>query len=299
MKRCLVLRAERAWLVLAMLCDTKADGEKTNSKLKLVVIMKKTLIDKIPTELPREIEALVSGAKIYDSSCSPEARVYFIDRDGGYYLKVGGAGKLRQEAEMTAYFYKKGLGTEILSYVSGENDIMLSRAVAGLDCTSDIYLAEPKRLCDLLAERLRALHELDASDCPIKDRVGEYIARAETNYHADSYNKEHFPDSFGFRSGEEAYSFLQGGKHLLKNECLIHGDYCLPNVMLDGWKFSGFIDVDQAGIGDRHIDLFWGRWSLGFNLKTNEFGERFLDAYGKDKIDKNALSVIAAAEVLY
>ena len=260
--------------------------------------MKKTLIPSLPMWLPEEIRAIGRGAEVYDSSCSHEARVYFIDRDGGYYLKVGGAGKLRQEAEMTAYFYKKGLGTEILSYVSGENDIMLSRAVAGLDCTSDIYLAEPKRLCDLLAERLRALHELDASDCPIKDRVGEYIARAEANYHADSYNKEHFPDSFGFRSGEEAYGVLQEGKHLLKNECLIHGDYCLPNVMLDGWKFSGFIDVDQGGIGDRHIDLFWGRWSLGFNLKTNELGERFLDAYGKDKIDKDALSVVAAAEVL-
>ena len=60
--------------------------------------MKKTLIDKIPLALPEEIEKICRGADIYDSSCSPEARVYFIDRDGGYYLKVGGAGKLRQEA---------------------------------------------------------------------------------------------------------------------------------------------------------------------------------------------------------
>ena len=261
--------------------------------------MKKTLIPSLPMWLPEEIRAIGRGAEVYDSSCSPEARVYFIDRDGGYYLKVGTANSLRREAEMTAYFYKKGLGTEILSYVSGENDIMLSRAVAGLDCTSDIYLAEPKRLCDLLAERLRALHELDASDCPVQDRVGEYVAMGELNYAKGTYNTDHFPDSFGYRSGEEAYRVLQEGKHLLKNEVLIHGDYCLPNVMLDDWKFSGFIDVDNAGIGDRHIDLFWGRWTLEFNLHTDEYGERFLDAYGKDKIDKDALSVVAAAEVLY
>ena len=261
--------------------------------------MKKTLINKIPPELPREIESLVSGAKIYDSSCSPEARVYFIDRDGGYYLKVGAANSLRREAEMTAYFYKKGLGTEILSYVSGENDIMLSRAVAGLDCTSDIYLAEPKRLCDLLAERLRMLHELDASDCPIKDRVGEYIAMGELNYAKGTYNTDHFPDSFGYRSGEEAYRVLQEDKHLLKNEVLIHGDYCLPNVMLDDWKFSGFIDLGAAGMGDRHIDLFWGRWTLEFNLHTDEYGDRFLDAYGRDKVDEEKLLIVAAAEVLY
>ena len=259
--------------------------------------MKKTLINKIPLELPREIESLVSGAKIYDSSCSPEARVYFIDRDGGYYLKVGGAGKLRQEAEMTAYFYKKGLGTEILSYVSGEKDIMLSRAVAGLDCTSDIYLAEPKRLCDLLAERLRMLHELDASDCPIKDKVGEYIAMGELNYAKGTYNTDHFPDSFGYRSGEEAYRVLQESKHLLKNEVLIHGDFCLPNIILDNWHPSCLIDVDHAGIGDRHIDLFWGAWTLGFNLGTDEYRDLFFDAYGRDAIDRERLLTVAAAEV--
>ena len=261
--------------------------------------MKKTLIDKIPLELPREIETIISGAEIYDSSSSPEARVYYTPREGGIYLKVGAAESLRREAEMTAYFHKKGLGAEVISYISGEKDIMLSRAVVGEDCTSERYLAEPKRLCDLLAERLRALHELDASDCPIKDKVGEYIATAERNFARGTYNTDHFPDSFGYASGEEAFSVVQGGKHLLKNEVLIHGDYCLPNIMLDDWRFSGFIDLGAAGIGERHIDLFWGRWTLQFNLHTDEFGDRFLDAYGRDKVDEEKLRVVAAAEVLY
>ena len=67
--------------------------------------------------------------------------------------------------------------------------------------------------------------------------------------------------------------------------------------MLDEWDFVGFIDVDGAGIGDRHIDLFWGAWTLSFNLGTDEYRERFFDAYGRDKIDEDALSVVAAAEV--
>ena len=93
---------------------------------------------------------------------------------------------------------------------------------------------------------------------------------------------------------------------MLKNEVLLHGDYCLPNIMLDGWKFSGFIDLDSAGVGDRHIDLFWGEWSMGFNLMMHgkmsetlarKYGERFLDAYGRDKIEKEKLRAVAAAEV--
>lgn len=259
--------------------------------------MKKTEIEKIPYTLPEFFDKYVSGARIYDSSCSPLARVYFIDRDGGYYLKRGASGSLEREALMIEYFYKKGLGAEVLGYRKGESDLLLTRAVIGEDCTSAHYLAEPKRLAELLGERLRALHELDASDCPVKDKMDEYIALAEKNYSTDSYNKEHFPDSFGYSSGEEAYKVLTEGKGLMKAEVLVHGDYCLPNIMLDDWRFSGFIDLGNAGIGDRHIDLFWGRWSLGFNLGTDEYGERFFDAYGRDKIDKESLRVIAACEV--
>jgi kanamycin kinase len=67
--------------------------------------------------------------------------------------------------------------------------------------------------------------------------------------------------------------------------------------MLDDWALSAFIDVDGGGVGDRHIDLFWGAWTLGFNLKTDKYRDRFLDAYGRDKVDTEVLKIVAAAEV--
>ncbi|MDE6108094.1 MAG: phosphotransferase, partial [Oscillospiraceae bacterium] len=73
--------------------------------------------------------------------------------------------------------------------------------------------------------------------------------------------------------------------------------YCLPNIILRDWKLSGFIDVGNGGVGDRHIDLFWGAWSLEFNLKTDQYRRRFLDAYGRDQVDESILKIIAAAEV--
>lgn len=101
--------------------------------------MKKTLIYRIPSELPGELSELCRGARIFDSSCSPEARVYFIDRDGGYYIKCAAAGSLSREAKMTEYFHRKGLGAEVLSYISGESDYLLTRAVPGEDCTHEMY----------------------------------------------------------------------------------------------------------------------------------------------------------------
>lgn len=260
--------------------------------------MKRTPIERIPLELPENIRSLAESARIYDSSCSPEARVYFIDKGEGYYLKSSAPGTLKKEAELTAYFHLKGLGAEVLHYSSSERcDLFLTARVKGEDCTHPEYLKNPKRLCDTIAKSLRELHELRYTGCPAMQRTADYLALAEENYRTGNYDKSAFPDSFGYTSAEEAISVLREGKFALKSDVLVHGDYCLPNIMLDNWRPSGFIDLGNGGVGDRHIDLFWGAWTLWFNLKTNEYADRFLDAYGRDKADPAILKIIAAAEV--
>jgi kanamycin kinase len=67
-------------------------------------------------------------------------------------------------------------------------------------------------------------------------------------------------------------------------------------MLCDG-RFSGFIDVGNGGLSDRHIDLFWGAWTLEFNLHTDRYRERFFDAYGRDKIESDMLRIVAACEV--
>lgn len=259
--------------------------------------MKRTLLDRIPSGFPDEITRLCEGVRVYDSSCSPEARVYYIEREEGMYLKVAECKALAKEAKLHTYFHRLGLTSELLSYQSGERDFMLTRRVRGEDCTHAMYLEEPKRLVDTLAERLRMLHETPFDACPVTDRMASYFAVAEENYRSGNYDKSHFPDSFGYRSEQEAYRALTVAKTVLTSRVLLHGDYCLPNIMLDRWKFSGFIDLGGGGVGDRHIDLFWGVWTLGFNLHTDEYRERFLDAYGRDAIDTDAISLVGGCEV--
>ncbi|MBG9367635.1 hypothetical protein [Streptococcus sp. NLN64] len=75
----------------------------------------------------------------YDSSSSPEARVYFIDRGNGFYLKQSSKGTLKLEAEMTGCFHSKGLGIEVMSYVSEASDWFLTAAVKGEDAVAQRY----------------------------------------------------------------------------------------------------------------------------------------------------------------
>ena len=259
--------------------------------------MKRTLVEKIEFELPDELVKFTVGARLYDSSCSPEARVWFVDKDNGYYLKTCGVGTLKKEAEMTSYFSSKGLGAEVLCYISDERDWLLTERVKGEDCTHAQYISDPKRLCDTIASELRKLHETDFASCPTQDRMTEYFALAETNYKSGNYDKTSFPDSFGYRSAEEAWAVLCEGRNDINDRVLLHGDYCLPNIMLDNWRLSKFIDLGNGGVGDRHVDLFWGAWTLWFNLKTDKYRNRFFDAYGRDRVDAEKIKIIAAAEV--
>ena len=257
--------------------------------------MKRTLIQPNLSEFPEQFRSLLSAATVYDSSCSPDAKVWFLDKEGGFYLKAAPVGTLEQEARMTSYFHTKGLATEVLGYHRDTRDWLLTRAVPGEDCTFSAYLEDPRRLSEILGLLLRQLHSLDISDCPV-DRTASYIADARRMYESGHYDTSLYPDNWGYRCAEDAWKVIAENAHLLKRDVLLHGDYCLPNVMLDNWKFSGFIDLGRGGAADRHIDLFWGVWTLGFNLKTDAYGDRFLDAYGREDVEKEMFRIIAAFE---
>ena len=248
-------------------------------------------------DYPSELRPLLLGAKLYDSSCSAEAKVIFIDKDCGYFLKSAPKGILEREAVMTRYFHSKGLATEVLEYLPRERDWLLTVKIPGSDGIASKYLKQPERLCDIWAEQLVMLHESDFSDCPVKNHTEWLIERAEHNMRTDNYDKSDFPDSFGYKNAEEAWAVVENQGHLLKPDTLLHGDYCLPNIILYDWRFSGFIDVGNGGVGDRHVDIFWGIWTLFWNLHTHNYRRRFIDAYGRDKIDENILRIIAAIEV--
>ena len=255
--------------------------------------MKLTRINADFKDFPEEIVRLSEGARIFDSSSSPEARVYFIDKDKGYFLKTAKKGSLQKEATLGEYFNKRGLAPEILLYSSLDKDILLTKKARGLDATSEMYLSEPKKLAAKMGELLRSLHELDYTDCPVQNRLTDYFLLAERNAENECYDL-----SFGeFKTKEEAFAAMMRGKEILKCDTLTHGDFCLPNIIFDAWHFSSFIDLGCGGVSDRHVDLFWGAWTLKFNLKTDAYRDIFFSSYGKDIIEKEALIAVSAAEI--
>jgi aminoglycoside phosphotransferase len=64
-----------------------------------------------------------------------------------------------------------------------------------------------------------------------------------------------------------------------RGNVLIHGDYCLPNVLVTAGELSGIVDVGGSGLGNPEVDLAAGVWTLHYNFGKG-FAREFLDAYG-------------------
>lgn len=260
--------------------------------------MRRTRTSIVFETLPAAVRAQVGDVSLYDSSCSPEARVLFVDRGEGLFLKIAPAGALASEAAMTEFFHARGLSAELLLHCSeAGSDYLITRRIPGEDCTHERYLTDPERLCDTYAELLRELHDTDPAGCPIV-RTATYTQAVREGIARGSYEEGLFRGLWDFGSADEVVRAAEEGISLLKTEALIHGDYCLPNTILDDWRFSGFIDVGNGGIADQHIDILWGIWTLKYNLGTAMYTERFMDAYGRDAIEPDKLRCIAAMEMV-
>jgi len=72
---------------------------------------------------------------------------------------------------------------------------------------------------------------------------------------------------------------------------LIHGDYCLPNVLVQDGHLSGLLDVGRAGLGDRRDDLAAGVWTLHYNY-GHGFAPAFLEAYGAPPITAREIEAL-------
>ncbi len=255
--------------------------------------MKKTKTEIDINNLPPQIHHLFKDANVYDSSSSAGATVYYLD--AGYYVKIAAVHTLANEARLSRLFYERGLGVEVIDYISTDKDYLVTRSAVGEDLTH--YLHEPEKLCQILATALRTLHKQPINDVPVSRKCQYYMERANGSRDDGCYDEFLAVERFCVKDKEEAWELMQSGKKLFKNDTLIHGDACLPNVLQHKDRFSTFIDFDMAGVGDKHIDLFWAIWSLQYNLQTDAYTDLFLDLYGRENFDEDMLRVIAAFEL--
>lgn len=236
-------------------------------------------------KLPPEILSQLRGTELHDRTFSPRARTFLLTRaDSTRYLKIAPKGELVREAEMTKFLHGHGLAPEVLAFVQNDmHDHMLTMALPGHNGIHPDHLANPRWLAECYGRSLRRLHSLDPTGCPFPLRNDEMLALADRNLRNGIFDATHLKEPH-----DVAASRIAIRPEL--DHVVMHGDYCLPNLILSDARLSGFIDLGNGGLGDRHYDLYWGLWALAYNLKTERFHQDFLAAYGYDAIDPDRLA---------
>ncbi|BBH21939.1 aminoglycoside phosphotransferase APH(3') [Paenibacillus baekrokdamisoli] len=249
---------------------------------------------------PSEIQSYLKDSNISIIKNKIRSSVYHLENQTcDSFLKVTPKGQLKSEAMMTDYLSKYGVCPKVLIYTSDDaQDYLITDRVIGLDAASAEYLVRPERLTEVFAESLSSLHQIKALDCPSINGLEEMVIRAERNYRAGKVEKG-LLRYVGYKSVDVAYKDMLSLYKSVKCEdkVIIHGDYCLPNLILHDFNKSGYIDVGYAGIGDRHYDIFWGLWSLQYNLKSDNYTPRFIEVYGRHRVDQDRLHLCGLLSV--
>ena len=147
-------------------------------------------------------------------------------------------------------------------------DWLLMTRIRGKELCSPDVMSRPTLLLDCMAEALHTLWAIPAEDCPFERTVEDNLSHAEAAILAGRFDASGCePETFGpggFESPEALLDWLKS--HLpAQDRAVTHGDFCLPNIFTDGERFTGLIDVGNAGAGDRWMDLALGWRSLKHN----------------------------------
>jgi kanamycin kinase len=249
-------------------------------------------MQKRPVELPLDtlplvLHEILSGAQVHDSSCSASAQTYLVEGRGSFFLKIAALHSLAREEAMYNFLAAHQLAPAALLYVQDtEKDYLITQALEGEDGIAPEHLQNPERLAQVFGQSLRKLHDSPTLGCPFPNRMAEMDAEISEKRFSSPGDLEILSEG-----KTAAWQKYQAMKHLAQSDAVLHGDYCLPNIILKNFQLQGFIDIGYGGVGDRHYDLWWGTWTLHYNLKTHRYRDAFTEAYGREKIDPERLEL--------
>lgn len=109
-------------------------------------------------------------------------------------------------------------------------------------------------------------------------------------------DRSFFTRVYGNVDTESIYRLVRQHGDELRHDTLLHGDYCTEMSYLTiGGSAVSLIWIAPESATDMWI-VYWALWTLWFNLHTDAYGDRLLDAYGRDLIDMETLRLVAACE---
>ncbi|MBR1931217.1 MAG: aminoglycoside 3'-phosphotransferase [Lachnospiraceae bacterium] len=219
-------------------------------------------------ELPKKIVQLISGESYQTDEIGMSDSAVLLFKDKVLKVQVCGE-EAGNEYELYKWLKGKLPVPQILAYeVEGNRAFLLMSKCHGKMSCDEAYMRDPRRQIRLLAKALKQLWRVDIQNCPCDNRLEQKLRQARFRVEHDLVDIDNVePDTFGeggFRDPADLLQWLFA--HRPKEEpVLSHGDFCLPNIFLDGDEVAGYIDLGRGGIADKWCDIALCYRSLSHN----------------------------------
>lgn len=238
------------------------------------------------TAIPMRLRDALAGYEWrQDALGRSSAHVFRLEADGRapVYLKTevtDPLGELAGEVARLRWLASQGFACpDIIAHEKdGEREWLLMSALPGSDFVSAEWL-QPLERVRVFAGALRRLHSVDIAACPFDHRLESRIGTARAHLLAGRVDEDDFDEARLGTSAADLFRELQATRPPTEDLVVTHGDACLPNFVVDGDRFSGYIDCGRLGVADRHQDIALACGSVEHNFGEELVGE-FLKAYG-------------------
>lgn len=255
--------------------------------------------------LPPAIQALLGDSIVTEVTigCSPASVYHLVRPNGNLYLKtqpVTPHGSLLPEAQVLRWLQGQLPVPEVAHYECDERrEYLVLAEIAGVNCVAAQYELTPETIARILASGLRMIHAIDIVTCPFDARLDHRLTQARYNVEHDLVDEDDFDDERrGIMTAREVLAAVERERPPEDDLVFMHGDYCLPNVIVQDGALSGFVDWGRAGIADRYQDLALASRSIRYNLGA-EYEAIFFAAYGIEQVNTAKIAYYRLLDELF
>lgn len=164
-------------------------------------------------------------------------------------------------------------------------EYLLLSALPGVDASDAALQGQVEQVVHLLAYGLRQIHALPIQSCPFNQRLEHRLEAARTRLMNGEVDESQFQGENRGRDIAQLYNELLSTAPESEDLVFTHGDYCLPNIIMNQDTLSGFINWGSAGIADKYQDLALAVRSLRHNFGA-AWVPLLLREYGLEKPDR-------------
>lgn len=206
--------------------------------------------------------------------------VFRLIGDTVRYLKIGT--NLAGEAARLRWLGQSLPVPQVLHYSEHEGKQYLLMSAIDGEMVHEVALPSLKRV-QLMAEGLRLFHSVPITDCSFDWSLKKQLEAARYAINNGLISDDLDEPYYGMNPDDAFEKLLTQIPEGEEDLVVVHGDYCLPNILIDPETetVTGFIDLGRAGVADRYTDIAVGARSIEFNL-GKEWRKPFIEAYGID-----------------